>query len=88
MMPTRTTTRTVTFARPFLISGMDQEGQAGTYVIETYEERVEPLSFAAYRRISTSIRLSQPLVRPGIVETYVIDPGALEAALVKDAADG
>ena len=85
-MPTRTTTRTATFARPFLINGMDREGQAGTYVIETYEERVEPLSFVAYRRISTSIRL-QPLGRPGIIETYVIDPGALEAALAKDSTD-
>ena len=87
-MSTRTTTRTVTFARPFVISGMDREGQAGTYVVETYEELVEPLSFVAYRRISTSIRVPQPSGRPGIVETYVIDPGALEAALTKDTADG
>ena len=87
-MTTRTTTRTVIFARPFLISGMDREGQAGTYLIETCEELVEPLSFVAYRRISTSIQLSQPSGRPGIVETYVIDPGALEAALAKDSVDG
>ena len=65
-MPTRTTTRMVTFARPFLISGMDQEGPAGTYVIETYEERIEPLSFVAYRRISTSIQVLQPSGRAGI----------------------
>ena len=83
---TRTTIRTVTFARPFLIGGMDQAGRPGTYVVETTEELLEDLSFAAYRRVSTSIVLPNPAGRPGIVETVAIDPAALDAALAADVA--
>jgi hypothetical protein len=86
-MRTRTTSRTVTFARAFFISGIEGVCPAGTYVIQTYEELLEPLSFVAYRRISTSIQLLQPAGRAGVVETHIIDPAALEAALARDAAD-
>ncbi len=82
-MSTRTTNRTVSFTRPFLMSGIGGVCPAGTYVIETDEELLEPLSFVAYRRMSTSIQVPRQL---GRTETYVIDPEALEAALAKDAA--
>ena len=86
-MTTRTTTRTVSFAHSFLLRGVDGTRPAGTYVVETSEELVEPLSFVAYRRISTSIQLPQS-GRGGCVETFTIDPEALEAALAMDARRG
>jgi hypothetical protein len=84
-MLTRTITSTVTFARPFHVSGIDGMHPAGTYVVETDEELVEPLSFVAYRRVSTTIQLPPESGRTGCVETYVIDPAALTAALARDA---
>lgn len=87
-MPTRTIARTVTFARPFHVGGIDGVHPAGSYVVETDEELLEPLSFVAYHRLSTSIQLSPASGRTGRVETYFIDPAALDAALARDAATG
>jgi hypothetical protein len=84
-MAIRTGTTIVTFTRSFRLSGFDGEQPAGSYTVETDEELLEPLSFAAYRRIATWIRV--PL-RSGAVgsQTIPIDPGELEAALARDAA--
>ncbi len=85
-MTMRTTSRTVTFARPFLLSGIVEEQPAGSYVVETDEERIETASVQAYRRISTLIRLP---ARPGSLvlgQVVDIDPAELAAALERDAA--
>jgi hypothetical protein len=84
-MSTRTITKTVTFRRPFAMRGIDGMHPAGTYLVETDEELIEPLSFTAYRRLSTAIQLPQPAGRIGWVETHVIDPEALAASLAQDA---
>ncbi|MCW2239141.1 hypothetical protein [Azospirillum canadense] len=62
MTNSRTTVKTVTFTRPFKFRDMDEERPAGPYEVETDEELIEPLSFAAYRRTALWIRLPQ---RPG-----------------------
>ena len=85
-MTIRTTSRTVTFARPFLLRGIVEEQPAGSYVVETDEERIETAPVQAYRRISTLIRLP---ARPGslvVGQAVDIDPAALAAALERDAA--
>jgi len=84
-MLTRTITSTVSFVRPFHVSGIDGVHPAGTYSVETHEELVEPLSFVAYRRISTTIQLPPESAGAGRVETHVIEPAALDAALARDA---
>lgn len=84
-MFTRTVTSTVSFARPFHVSGIDGVHPAGTYIVETNEELVEPLSFVAYRRTSTTMQLPSESAGAGRVETYVIEPAALDAALARDA---
>ena len=56
-MSVRTTTKSVTFRRPFL-KGADGLQPAGTYVVETEEEAIPALSFLAYRRLSTTMTLS------------------------------
>jgi hypothetical protein len=85
-MTIRTTSRTVTFAHPFLLRGIIEEQPAGSYVVETDEERIETASVEAYRRISTLIRLP---ARPGSLvlgQVVDIDPAELAAALERDAA--
>jgi hypothetical protein len=62
-MSVRTTTRSVTFRRPFSLTfrrpfslkGADGLQPAGTYVVETEEEAIPALSF---RRLSTTMTLS------------------------------
>jgi hypothetical protein len=77
----RTTSKTVTFIAPFFLSGLDEVVPAGRYTVETDEELLEGVSFPAYRRISTLIHLH---VDGGVVETVVIDPKELDAALARD----
>jgi hypothetical protein len=84
-MTLRTTSRTVTFTRPFLLSAIGEEQPAGTYTVETDEELVGNGPITAYRRISTLIRLPG---RPGsLVQEQVVDIDAAElaAALARDA---
>ena len=51
-MTTRTTTKTVTFAHPFLLKGIDRILPAGDYRVVTDEELIEGVSLPVYRRVS------------------------------------
>ena len=55
-MPTRTSSKTVTFGRPFWLKGVDRTLPAGDYRVTTDEELIEGLSFPVYRRVATMIR--------------------------------
>ena len=84
-MTLRTTRKTVTFVRPFVLKGLDAEQPAGTYVVETAEELLDTMLLPAYRRTSTTIELHP---RPGnraVTEMATIDPNDLDAALARDA---
>jgi len=70
-MTTRTSSKTVTFARPFLLKGIDRELAAGSYRVVTDEELIEELSFPVYRRVSTMIFISAGV---SSVEMVSIDP--------------
>ncbi len=83
-MTSRTTSKTVTFARPFRLDGLDGIQPAGSYTVETDEELLQALSFPAYRRIDTRIRL--PVA--GSDQVTRIDPAELEAALARDGKSG
>lgn len=80
-MTIRTSTRSVTFRRPFFINGIDKQLPAGTYDIETDEKLLENVSFLAYQRVSTAIHLPQ---KGGYSTTLTIDPRELDAALKRD----
>jgi hypothetical protein len=87
-MINRITTTTITFRHPFAMAGLDGWQPAGSYVIETEEEFLEALSFPAWRRLRTAIRLPQ---RPGASiseQVAPIDPAAIEAALAADTLAG
>jgi hypothetical protein len=83
----RTTKKTVTFMRPFRLSGFDGEQPAGCYSVETDEELLEGMSFPVYRRVATVMQLEVgSRGGAGVLQVAVIDPKQLEAALVVDAA--
>lgn len=83
-MPMRTIATTVTFKAPFRLSSIDDEQPAGTYRIETDEERIDGLSFNAFHRLSTTLFLpADP--KPGMTRRSVkVDPQELAEALAAD----
>ncbi len=83
-MTIRTSTKTVTFMKPFVLDGFDEELPAGAYRVETDEELLEGISFPAYRRVMTLIHLHEKPGCPGFAETMTIDPNELDAALLRD----
>jgi hypothetical protein len=85
-MKPRTSRKTVTFARPFSLRGIDGVQPAGAYAVETDEELIEGLSFPVYRRVETVMFLpSQP---GGTAQIATINPLELQAAQARDAAAG
>jgi hypothetical protein len=81
-MPTRTTSKMVTFARPFTLKGVDRILPAGNYRVVTDEELIEELSFPVYRRVSTMIFV--PAKSASSVEMVAVDPQDLQAAQERD----
>ena len=73
-MDQRTTRHTLTFAKPFTIDGAEREQPAGAYEIEFDEEQIDGISFLAYRRVATRLRLAQDPAHPGITEIVEVPP--------------
>lgn len=87
-MSTRLKQDTVTFIRPFTVSGLDGPQPPGAYTVEIEEERIESLSFLAYRRLETRILI--PL-RPGTrtsFQSVAIDQRELDGILARDRLGG
>jgi len=80
-MTTRTIRKTVTFKRPFSLTGVDGVQPAGVYDVDTDEALIDDLSFLAYRRVATMIHLQ----KAGASQIFPIDPVELEARLLSDA---
>lgn len=77
-MTTRTSSKTVTFRRPFRLKGVDRMLPPADHRVVTDEEFIEGLSFPTYRRISTVIFVPAP--SGSALEMVTIDPLDLEAA--------
>lgn len=86
-MTMRTNRKTVTFRRPFSLSGMDAVQPAGTYTVETTEELLESVSFPAWRRTATVILLRPQAGTAGHGQDLDIDPLELQAVQDSDALD-
>jgi hypothetical protein len=83
-MVMRTSSKTLTFAHPFLLKGIDRMLAAGEYRVVTDEELIQELSFPVYRRVATMIFV--PAVSPAsAVEMVAIDPRDLQDAQDRDA---
>ena len=81
-----TTTKTVTFRKPFVLGDIDEVLPAGAYTVETDAELLEGISFPVYRRKMTVLNLQAIPGDPGFVRTVTIDPNELDAALKRDQA--
>lgn len=79
-MTLRTTRKTVTFAEPFSLAGIDGEHSAGAYEVDTDEETIDSVSFLAWRRIATTIHIR----RDGASRAYAVDPVDLDHRLLRD----
>ena len=56
-MTIRTSKKTVTFRGAFVLDGFSEPQPPGDHIVETDEELLEGISFPAYRRIETLLRL-------------------------------
>ena len=81
-MTMRTSTKIITFRRPFWLKGVDRLLPPADYRVVTDEEILEGLSFVAYHRVATSIFVPAPF--GSAVEMVAIDPSDLEAAQAED----
>jgi hypothetical protein len=84
-MTIRTSSKTVSFARPFLLKGVDRVLAAGQYKVITDEELIEELSFPVYRRVATMIFVPADSQNSSSVEMVAIDPRDLQDAQDRDA---
>jgi hypothetical protein len=84
----RTVTTQITFVRPFRLVGVDALQPAGTYVVETEEELLQAVSFTAWHRLETVIRLPRQPDGPMIEQVVTVDPEVLEATLALDTTEG
>jgi len=82
---TRTTSSTVVFRRPILLTGLDLPLPAGRYAVETDEELLSGLSFIAYRRVAAWLTLPRS-DSARLCEILWVDPAELDEALAMDAA--
>ena len=80
----RSSIERVTFRHGFMLKGMDAAQPPGTYEIEIEEEPLEGLSFLAYRRISTAIRIPSAIRGSTSSQIFPISHLDLEAALAGD----
>ena len=62
-MTIRSRRETITFRHPFRIRGIERLLPAGAYEVVTDEEKIEGLSFAAWRRVATMITVPGEGVR-------------------------
>lgn len=81
----RTTQKTITFQRPFVLPSLEKTQPAGAYIIETEEELLAQITYPAYRRVATFIFLHEIAGDDRITGIANIDPEELEAALARDA---
>lgn len=79
-METRTTHSTVTFGRPFQLAGMDRIAPAGVYKLDVEEEKLDTMSFEAWRRTAVTLQIA----RAGATEYVALTPKDLREALRRD----
>jgi hypothetical protein len=80
--------KSVSFAHPFSLDGVEGTYPPGTYAIEETREEVDGLSFIGYRRTKTTIELPSLNSSYASRQVVEIEPDDLQAALVKDAEAG
>lgn len=83
-MSERSTRATVTFRKPFSLTGVDELLDAGQYDVDTLEEAIEGASFVGYRRLSTTLTINSKTYGAAARQVIEIDPLDLANALASD----
>ena len=84
-MTMRSRLETITFKHSFQINGIDRLLPPGDYEVITDEEMIEGLSFAAFRRVATTIIVPAAPPRTLTMERISISPVDLADAQRIDA---
>jgi hypothetical protein len=82
IMETRSSSREISFRRPFLLGGLDGVQPPGAYTVLMEEERLDTPSVTAWRLLSLTLMIN----RAGVTEHVPIDRQDLDDALVRDGA--
>lgn len=85
-MDLRSTIATVTFSSSFCLAGHEAPFPAGTYEVLSEDERLEGLSFEAFRRIATFLRITGTGLSAGRTELLPVSQQDLDAAVLADQA--
>lgn len=80
LMDTRTSSRQVTFRKPFTLAGLDGVQPPGTYTITTEEEMLDSLTIVGWRQTAVTMAI----VRDGATEFVTVDPQDFREALARD----
>jgi hypothetical protein len=80
----RSTTATVTFRSSFRLPGHDRDFSSGSYDVLREDERLDGLTFEAFRRVATYLRVWGRGVQAGQTELLPITEKDLDAALLAD----
>ena len=83
-MTNRSLNSTVTFKQPFSIGAQKEQLPAGAYRLTIEEEMIEGLSFAAYRRVSTTLEIPALGMETARKQYIQIAADDLDAALERD----
>ena len=79
-MQTRTTSKQVTFVKPFRLTGMEESQPPGTYTLRMEEEQLDVRSFVGWRQIAATLQLTAN----GATEHVAVDMQDLREALLRD----
>jgi hypothetical protein len=83
-MTSRSLNSTITFESPFSIGAQTEQLPAGAYRLMIEEEMIEGLSFAAYRRVSTTLEIPALGMEAARKQYIQIAADDLDAALEAD----
>jgi hypothetical protein len=84
----RTIKKTVTFRHPFVLGELEEVLPPGDYTVETDEELIQGLSFPAYKRVLTVIRLPVTRGNFALTRAMTIAPETLARAVEQDRSYG
>lgn len=80
-MVIRTTRSKIAFPAAFTLPGSDRVRPAGDYVLVIEEERLQGLSFEAFRRTAAFLEVVSDPRMPGRMELHPVTDGDLRVAL-------
>jgi hypothetical protein len=80
----RTTEVDITFEHPFVLSSIIAPFHAGTYRLITDEERIEGLSFTAFRKVAVRLEIPSMEERVGNWQTLLVSQTEIDAAIEND----